>query len=611
MKRNRIKRVIARSRYLFDAGKQSLKTDGVWKTAKRVTNKLFRRYISAEAWMKRPIYTEEQLQEQRAGAFDRDITISIATPLYNTPAEYLREMIESVQAQTYGKWELCLADGSDEDHSEVGRICLAYAEKDSRIRYRKMPENKGIAGNSNECIGMATGEYISLLDHDDLLHPAALYCVMEAITEQGADFIYTDEATFRNSDTSDITSIHLKPDFAPDNLLANNYICHFTTFQRKLSEQGDLFREGYDGSQDHELFLRLTNAAKCIVHVPKVLYLWRAYGESTAEDGNNKPYATIAGIKAVGDYLRARGIDARVEQAKGIPSIYRVSYAIPADRPKVSIIIPNRDHADDLKACIDSITWKTTYDNYEIVIVENGSTDETVLRYYDEITGADFRVKKLDWRGGFNWSAINNLAAENTDGEYLLFLNNDTEVITPEWIEELMMHAQRSEIGIVGAMLYYPNDIIQHGGVILGLGGVAGHAFAGTEQGNRGYAGKLCYANDVSAVTGACMMMRREIWGNAEGFDEAFAVGLNDIDFCLRVRKAGYRILWTPYAELYHYESKSRGKPDTAGKKEAANREIELFRTKWEKKLEVGDPYYNPNLSLKDSYRLKDRRRER
>ena len=607
MKRNRIKRVIARSRYLFNAGRQSLKTDGVWKTAQRVSDKLFRRKIGLREWMEWPIYTERQLQEQRDREFDRDITFSIATPLYNTPVEYLREMIESVQAQTYGKWELCMADGSDENHGDVGRICLSYAEKDSRIRYRKLPENKGIAGNSNECIGMAAGEYISLLDHDDLLHPAALYCVMEAISEQGADFIYTDEATFRNSDTSDIASIHLKPDFAPDNLLANNYICHFTTFKRELSEQGDLFREGYDGSQDHELILRLTDSAKRIVHVPKVLYLWRAYGASTAEDGNNKPYATIAGIKAVGEYLRARGKDVQVEQAKGIPSTYRVSYALPADSPKVSIIIPNRDHAKDLKACIDSIIGKTTYDNYEIVIVENGSTDKAVLKYYDEIQGADPRVKKMDWQGGFNWSAINNYAAEKTDGEYLLFLNNDTEVITPEWIEELLMHAQRPEIGIAGAMLYYPNDTIQHGGVVLGLGGVAGHAFAGIERGDPGYAGKLCYAQNVTAVTGACMMMRREIWKNAEGFDVDFAVGLNDIDFCLRVRKAGYRILWTPYAELYHYESKSRGKPDTAEKKAAVRRENELFRTKWGRELEAGDPYYNPNLSLRESYRLKNR----
>lgn len=597
-----------RGRYLFDAGKKSLKTDGVWKTLKKVAGKLFRRQISARAWMEQPIYTEDQLQEQRNCVFDRDITFSIVTPLYNTPAEYLREMIESVQAQTYGKWELCLADGSDEDHSNVGQICRSYAEKDSRIRYRKLPENKGIAGNSNECIGMATGEYISLLDHDDLLHPAALYCVMEAISEQGADFIYTDEATFRNSDTSDITTIHLKPDYAPDNMLANNYICHFTTFQRKLTDQGGLFREGYDGSQDHELFLRLIDAAKCVVHVPKVLYLWRAYGESTAEDGNNKPYATIAGIKAVGAYLRAHGVDAQVEQAKGIPSTYRVSYALPMERPKISIIIPNRDHADDLRACIASIIGKTTYDNYEIVIVENGSKEEAVLKYYDEITGADSRVKKLDWQGDFNWSAINNYAAEKTDGEYLLFLNNDTEVITPEWIEELLMHAQRPEIGIAGAMLYYPNDTIQHGGVILGLGGVAGHAYAGVKRGNYGHAGRLCYAQDLSAVTGACMMMRREIWENAGGFDEAFAVSLNDIDFCMRVRKEGYRILWTPFAELYHYESKSRGKPDTIKKQEVASREIEMFRTKWGKDLEVGDPYYNPNLSLRASYQLKDRK---
>ncbi|MBP5463411.1 MAG: glycosyltransferase family 2 protein [Lachnospiraceae bacterium] len=610
MKKNRIKRVLTRSRYLFDAGKQSLKTEGVWKTAKRVTGKLFRRYISARAWMKRPIYTEKQLQEQRNRVFDRDITFSIITPLYNTSAEYLCEMIESVQAQTYGKWELCRADGSDENHDDVRQICLAYAEQDSRIRYRKLPENKGIAGNSNECIGMASGEYVSLLDHDDILHPAALYCFMEAISERGADFLYTDEATFRNSDTTDILSIHMKPDFAPDNLLSNNYICHFTSFKRELLDQSGLFRDGYDWSQDHELFLRLTCNATSIVHVPKVLYMWRAYGESTAEDGNNKPYATISGIKAVGDYLRARGIDARVEQAKGIPSIYRVSYALPEDRPKVGIIIPNRDHTDDLKACISSVIGKTTYDNYEIIIVENGSTEESVFEYYDEITGKDARVKKIDWPGEFNWSAINNHAARKTDSEYLLLLNNDTEIITPEWIEEMLMHAGRPEIGVVGALLYYPNDSVQHGGVILGLGGIAGHAFAGAERGSRGYAGKLCYTNNVSAVTGACMLMRREIWESVGGFDEEFAVGLNDIDFCLRVRKAGYRILLTPFAELYHYESKSRGKPDTAEKKAAANREIELLRTKWAKELEAGDPYYNPNLSLKCCYRLKDRKRE-
>ena len=610
MKRNRIKRVIARGRYLFDAGKQSLKTDGVRKTAKRVTNKLFRRYISARAWMKRPIYTEKELWEQRDRVFDRDITFSIITPLYNTPVQFLREMIESVLAQTYGKWELCMADGSDEDHDEVRQICLAYAEKDSRIRYRKLSENKGIVGNSNECIAMASGEYISLLDHDDLLHPAALYCVMEAISGQGADFIYTDEATFRSPDTADIATIHLKPDFAQDNLLANNYICHFTSFKREILEKSGTFRNGYDGSQDHELFLRLTKHASCIAHVPKVLYMWRAHSASTAQDGNNKPYATIAGIKAVSDYLRTEGIDAQVEQAKGVPSIYRMSYALPVERPKVSIIIPNRDHAEDLKACIDSILTKTTYDNYEIIIVENGSTEEAALKYYDEITGADPRVKKIDWRGGFNWSAINNYAVGETDGEYLLFLNNDTEVITPEWIEEMLMHAQRTEIGIVGAMLYYPNDTVQHGGVVLGLGGVAGHAFAGAERGSNGYAGKLCYANDVTAVTGACMLMRREIWETEEGFDEAFAVGLNDIDFCLRVRKAGYLILWTPFAELYHYESKSRGKPDTAKKKETASQEVELFRRKWGNELEAGDPYYNPNFSLKACYRLKDRKRE-
>ena len=603
-----IKRALLKSRYLLYVGGKSLKTNGVRITARKVVGRLLRRDISASAWMKRPLYTEKELEEQRKRTFDRDITFSIITPLYNTPEKHLRDMIESVRSQTYEKWELCMADGSDKDHRDVEKICLFYAEKDSRIRYRKLNANRGIAGNSNECIKMATGEYISLLDHDDILHPAALYSVMEAISEEGADFIYTDEATFRSPYTSKITFIHLKPDFAPDNLLGNNYICHFTSFSHKLLDRCGAFRAGYDGSQDHELVLRLTDVAEKIVHVPKVLYLWRASESSTAQDIGNKHYVTAAGIKAVKDYLQSKGIIAHVEQSKGIPSIYRVSYALPAEKPKVSIIIPNRNHLDDLKTCIDSVIQKTTYDNYEIVIVENGSTEEAVLKYYAEITETNFRVKKIDWQGGFNWSAINNYAAGKTDGEYLLFLNNDTEVITPEWIEEMLMHAQRPEIGIVGALLYYPNDTVQHGGVVLGLGGVAGHAFVGAERENYGYAGKLSYAQDMSAVTGACMMMRREIWENAKGFDETIAVSFNDIDFCLRVRKAGYLILWTPFTELYHYESKSRGKPDTVEKQEATKREIEIFRNKWEKELEAGDPYYNPNFSLKASYQLEDRR---
>lgn len=607
MRENLIKRTFLKSRYLLYVGMKSLKTNGVRITARKVAGKLLHRDISASAWMKETIYTEKQLEEQRKRTFDRDITFSIITPLYNTPEKFLREMIESVLSQTYGKWELCLADGSDEDHAYVGQICLSYAVKDNRIRYRKLDENKGIAGNSNACIEMATGEYISLLDHDDILHPAALYNVMETISEEKADFVYTDEATFRNPYPSKITFIHLKPDFAPDNLLANNYICHFTSFSHKLLSQCGTFRAGYDGSQDHELMLRLTDAAEKIVHIPKVLYLWRASESSTAQDVDNKPYVTAAGIKAVKDYLQSKGINAQVEQAKGIPSIYRVSYALPIEKPKISIIIPSRNHLEDLKTCIDSIIQKTTYDNYEIIIVENGSTEKQVFAYYEEITQKYPYVKKLDWQEGFNWSAINNFAAGKTDGEYLLFLNNDTEVITPEWIEEMLMHAQRTEVGIVGALLYYPNDTVQHGGVVLGLGGIAGHAFSRAERGNRGYAGKLSYVQDLSAVTGACMMMRREIWETIGGFDVELAIGFNDVDFCLRVLKAGFRIIWTPYAELYHYESKSRGKADTEHKVARAAREDEIMRARWSEELERGDPYYNPNFSLRCSYQLKDR----
>ena len=601
-----IKRAISKSRYLFFTGVKSLKTHGVRKTARKVIGRLRRRDISASAWMKEPIYTEKQLEEQRNRLFDREITFSIITPLYNTPERFLREMIESVLSQTYGKWELCLADGSDKDHVIVKKICLSYVDKDSRIRYRKLDENKGIAGNSNECIEMATGDYISILDHDDILHPSALYNVMEAISEEEADFVYTDEATFQSPHHSEITFIHLKPDYAPDNLLANNYICHFTSFSHKLLDQCGAFRTGYDGSQDHELMLRLTDAAKKIVHIPKVLYLWRASESSTAQGIENKPYVTASGIKAVKDYLQWKGIAAHVEQAKGISSTYRVSYGLPAERPKVSIIIPNQNHLEDLKTCIDSIIQKTTYDNYEIIIVENDSTEKQVFAYYEEIIKANPSVKIIDWQEGFNWSAINNFAVEKTDSEYLLFLNNDTEVISPEWIEEMLMHAQRTEVGVVGALLYYPNDTVQHGGVVLGLGGIAGHAFAGVKRGNLGYAGKLSYAQDMLAVTGACMMMRRDIWEITGGFDEELAIGFNDVDFCLRVVKAGFRIIWTPYAELYHYESKSRGLADTVKKRAIAVRESEIMHARWSKELENGDPYYNPNFSLNSSYQLKN-----
>ena len=587
------------------AGFRTLKKEGLASTASKTIRFLSKnRPTSYYRWMKTPLYTSEELQAQKLQVFEKKITFSLITPLYNTPADFLRDMIDSVRAQTYSDWELCLADGSDDEHGYIEQICTEYMKKDPRIRYRKLEKNLGISGNSNECISMAHGQYISLLDHDDLLHPAALHDVMEVICSSNADIVYTDEATFRSPDPEDIILIHFKPDFAPDNLIANNYICHFTSFRRSLLDKCGAFRQGYDGSQDHELMLRLTHQAESIVHIPKVLYLWRAHPESAADKVENKPYVTEAGIKAVRDNLMTRGIEASVESAKGIPTIYRVSYPLPSPEPLVSIIIPNCDHIQDLRTCVSSIREKTTYTNYEIIIVENNSTKEETFKYYKEISSDTDNIKVIRWPGkDFNWPEINNYAIKNAAaGEYILLLNNDTEVITPDWIQEMLMYALREDVGAVGAMLYYPNDTIQHAGVIINLGGLAGHAFYHIQRGKDGYMGRLCYAQNLSAVTGACMMFRKEVWEKVGGIDSGLAVNYNDVDLCLKIRKAGYLIVWTPYAELYHYESRTRGPGmDAPDVKKEADLEKKLFRERWHEVMEKGDPYYNPNLTLRRS----------
>ena len=538
-----------------------------------------------------------EYEAQKDHSFPKTVRFSILVPLYNTPERFLREMIQSVQLQTYSNWELCLADGSDADHPEVERICKEFAEKDERVRYEKLAENLGISGNTNACIDMATGDYIALFDHDDLLHPSALYEDMKAVCEQGADFIYTDENTFHDT-PADAYCPNYKPDFAPDTLRSYNYICHLTCFSRQLQEQVGAFRPECDGSQDYDLILRLTEQAQKIVHIPKVLYYWRASAQSTAADIGAKPYVMDAAKKALSDHLERVGLEGRVENAR-IPSTYRVRYAIHG-KPLVSILIPSCDHAEVLKRCVDSIRARSTWENYEIVIVENNSKEQATFDYYQSLMQYDnVRVVTVTPpKGEFNYSFINNEGAKATRGEYLLLLNNDIEVITPGWIEEMLMFAQRPDVGAVGAMLYYPSNKVQHGGVVLGIGGVAGHAHKYFPRGDYGYMSRLCIAQNYSACTAACLMVRRSVWDEVHGLDETFKVAFNDVDFCLRVRKAGYLIVWTPFAELYHYESESRGQEDTPEKKKRFNGEMLRFQARWGDTLKRGDPYYNPNLSL-------------
>lgn len=565
-------------------------------------SKIRRRLVNAPSynrWMKANKITEEELEAQRQTKFDKDIVFSITVPLYNTPEEFLKEMIDSVIAQTYSGWELCLADGSDSLHEEVRTICEDYASRDNRIKYKKLKKNLGISENTNACLEMATGDYIALFDHDDILHPSALYEMMRVICEKDADLIYTDEATFISPDTDKIKIIHFKPDFAPDNLRANNYICHFTSFRRSLLEKVGKFKSEYDGSQDHDMMLRLTEAAEIIEHIPKVLYLWRAHPESVALSSSSKDYAAEAGKKAVRDSIERMGLKARVESTKALSSIYRIRYEI-AGNPKISIVIPNYDHIDELDNCLNSIRQKSSYTNYEIIIVENNSREQATFDYYKAAEKKYDNVKVLYWPDEFNYSAINNYGVrEAATGEYILLLNNDTEVITQDWIQEMLMYAQRKDVGAVGAKLCYPDNTIQHGGVLLGRGGVANHMFAGLPRSDVGYMGRMCYAQNLSAVTGACMMVRREVWDEVNGMEESLPVAFNDIDFCMRIRKAGYLVVWTPYAELYHYESKSRGKDDEAPEKKARLlKEQQWFEERWAEELEKGDPYFNPNFSL-------------
>jgi GT2 family glycosyltransferase len=518
-------------------------------------------------------------------------------------------MIDSVINQTYKNWELCMADGSDKHHSYVKETVKKLTIKDKRIRYRKLEKNLGISGNTNACIDMAAGDYIGLLDHDDLLHPSALFEVMKAIYEKNADFIYTDEDKV-DKGTKNYFEPHFKPDFAIDNLRANNYICHFLTFQKSLLDKVGKFDPQYDGSQDHDITFKLTEKAKCIIHIPKVLYHWRATGGSTALDFHVKDYAKNTGIKAVQSHLDRCGLRARVTSISPLyPNAYRVIYELMRE-PLVSILILNKNHLVDLKKCISSILKQTRYSGYEIVIIENNSEEDETFNYYEEIKKYN-NIRIVTFKGKFNFSEINNFGVKYTKGDYIILLNNDIEIISPSWIEEMLMLCQRPDIGAVGAKLYYYDDTIQHGGVILGIGGVAGHAHGCFPGKHPGYFFRLLIQQDLSAVTAACMMIKRAVFDEIDGFNPDFAVAFNDVDLCMRIRKAGYLIAWTPYAEAYHYESKSRDLEDLPKKQRHLRKEIELFNKLWTKELVAGDPYYNPNLTLeKDnlSFCVKDRR---
>ena len=525
--------------------------------------------------------TPEEAKKQRETVFENKVKFSILVPLYNTPEKFLTDMLDSVKYQTYGNWELCLADGSDHEHAYVGEICKKYAKEDERIVYHVLDHNYGISGNTNECLKLATGDYIGLFDHDDILHPATLFEYTKAINETGADYIYCDEITFEGDSIDHMIVLHFKPDFAIDNLRGNNYICHFSAFSRELLDEAGLFRSEYDGSQDHDMILRLTTKAEKVCHVPKALYYWRSHKASVAQDINAKTYAIDAAKRAVHDHIQAvYGMDAKVESTRAFPTIFRIRYPI-LEKPLISIVIPNKDHMEDLSRCVESIVNKSTYPNYEIIVVENNSETKEIFDYYKALEHNE-RIRIVKYEGDFNYSRINNFGVSFANGKYVLLLNNDMKIITREWMEELLMYAQRPDVAAVGGKLYYADNSIQHAGIVIGLGAhrAAGHTHYKDDKMHLGYMGRLCYAQDVTAVTGACLLVGREQYDEVGGLDETFTISLNDVDFCLKIRAKGYLNIFTPFAELYHYESKTRGMEE-GEKLRRYERECAHFREKW------------------------------
>ena len=544
--------------------------------------------------------SKEERARQEQQVFSPSYKFSILVPLYNTPEKFLHEMIQSVQAQTYPNWELCLADGSDAEHGYVGAIVKEYQKNDPRILYKVLEENYGISENTNRCIEMATGDYIALFDHDDLLHPGVLYENMKVITEQGADFIYTDEMVFEKDLNHPIT-VHCKPDFAIDNLRANNYICHFSVFSKKLQEKVGGFRHECDGSQDFDLVLRLSEKAEKIVHIPKVLYFWRSHAGSVASDISVKPYCITSGQKAVADHLKRQGIDGEVTPIPGLGSTFRISYKL-LNRPLVSVIVPNLGHINQLKACVHSILRKTTYINYEVIIV-NGGEDTEEIR---ETFASNLKVRVLKTEANLNQNQACNYGAAQANGEYFVFLHSDTTVITPDWIQEMLMYAQRADVGAVGAKLYFSNDTVQHAGIILGIHGSIGFSHVGIDRKNYGYMGRLNYAQDFSAVSSACMMVSKEDFYSVSGFCEEYKSVFADVDFCLKLRKKGKLNVFTPFAEMYHHQraKKRIEKKKSQNQKQQADKA--LFKKKWQYLIDQGDPYYNLNFSLeREDYILK------
>ena len=600
--------------------KYYMKRYGFFKTFKKVFKRVFRiqenRKSNKEDYQ---IWIDNNeikylIEKQRGEKFEYKPKISVVVPMYNTDEKFFKELIESLETQTYSNWELCLADGSPEPNKKLNK----YFEKNDKIKYTFLNENLGISENTNEAINLATGDFIGFLDHDDILAQNALYEVVREINENPeTDFIYSDEDKI--DENYERFEPYFKPEFSPETLECNNYITHFVVVKKELIDAVGKLNPEFNGAQDFDFVLRCTEKAKRVAHISKILYHWRVHLGSTALAVDSKPYAFEAGVRAAQAHIERVNKPGKVEDSKEVPGIYKIKFDL-LDDYKVSILIPNKDNVKLLKKCINSILKLTTYENYEICIIENNS-EKSTLKYYEKLVKNPI-IKVLNYNEGtlltnegiselpykvelsdeekqdFNYSRLINFGVKNVDGDFVLQLNNDTVLITPDWLELMIGYAQYNEIGAVGARLYYQDKTIQHAGIIVGLSGIAGNSLVNLPYGKHAYYSREAATRNCLAVTGACLFARRELYEKVNYMDEEnFKVAFNDVDFCLKLADLGYRNVYNPYVELYHLESKSRGyEEESPEKQDRFDKESNNFKTKWQKYI-LNDPYYNKNFT--------------
>ena len=591
--------LIAARKFLKESKAQyvSTKKSLIWLKKKLTGNE----YADYDTWLRIMRVSRQELFEQRKTKFSYAPKFSVVVPLYHTPAKFLKDLVRSMMYQSYANWELCLVNASPED-VQLTSLLENWAMRDKRIRVIRLEKNLGIAQNTNAGIAASTGEFIAFLDHDDFLEPDALFCYADALNkDKTIDVFYSDE------DKTDEYAAHyfyphFKSDFNIDLLHANNYMCHFLAVRKSLVDTVGGLNEKFDGAQDYDFVLRLTENTKKIYHCPRILYHWRCSNQSTAANQGNKMYAIHAGKAALNAHYKRIGWNARAQEG-AVDGWYQTKFTL-KEEPLVSILIPNKDHTDDLDVCLNSFFERADYQNYEFIIIENNSVLPETFAYYEKIEKEHDNVKVVYWEAGFNYSAINNFGFKFAKGDYIMLLNNDVELITPDIFQSMLGFCMRPEVGIVGAKLLYNDHTVQHAGVLVGAGGLADHVFKGIHEDDPGYMGRAISSQDVSAVTAACLLVKRSVYEEVGGLEDEFQVAFNDVDFCLKVRKAGYLIVYDADVKLFHYESKSRGMEDTTERFIRFGNEMMLLNSKWDILSTFVDPYYNPNFSYLEYYKI-------